>query len=545
MMTALLSRRFTADRAASRHAWPLLVLTALAVAPVFSQTPNLPLDHWAYRFLDRLEVKQLFVTEDFNTRPLSREAIADLIRQVDARVKRDSSLLTGSEWALFEQLKGEFYEELTDSSATQEVVIQPKEYEPHLFTWRGPEIRAHFDLLLGQQFRLENKQPVNVGIPRSLTTWGAKVRVNIKKSLAIYFEGRSFILSEIDSSANTVFNPSLGLPITKEALHGVAVTDNASAYAVFRLPWFDLQVGRDLVKWGPGYRGNLTLSKESNYYDLFKLTFRYKAVKFEYLHGWLNAAVRRYVAAHRLEIRLSRDFYFAINESVVYGNRGVEPLYLNPFFLFMIAERHLGNRDNNTMGFDGVWFIRPLGLKLYGEALFDDFSFTKNVFTSWANKWAVLLGGYWVDPLGLRNTDLHLEFVRIQPFVYSHRFPVNTYSNYNRSLGHWLGPDADDWYLELGYQPHRNLRAALVFEQRRKGPGNDFNKGQRPPDGKMYFLRGIVERNRIYGLTAQVQLRRDWFFRLTYHYIQTRNLRLEPGNDQNNHRLLINFEFDF
>ena len=41
-----------------------------------SQSQNLPLDHWAYRFLDRLETKGLYVSEDFDTQPYSRHGEA-------------------------------------------------------------------------------------------------------------------------------------------------------------------------------------------------------------------------------------------------------------------------------------------------------------------------------------------------------------------------------------------------------------------------------------------------------------------------------------
>jgi hypothetical protein len=509
---------------------------------LLSQTVNVPLDHWAYRFLDRLETKGLYVSQDFDTRPYSREAVADIILQVNGNLQDRPDILSAVESRLFEQLKGEFVEEI--QRAEQRIPIAESEHEPHLFTWRDEGIRVHGDVLASQQFNEETKESVDSTVPKSITSFGMTGRVRLRESLAVYIEGRTFVLSDIDSLANTTFSPSMGLPVTQGALVGVTVTDNTSAYAVFRLPWFDLQAGRDVVEWGPGFRGSLVLSRNSNFYDLFKFTFRYRKSKFEHIHAFLNADHSKYLAGHRLEIRPFRNFQFSVNETVVYGGRSVEFLYLNPFAPILIAERHLGNQDNNKVSLDATLFIPKQRAKIYLEILFDDFSFADNIFSDFVNKWGVMIGGYWVDPIGLLDSDFRFELIRIQPFVYSHTDPNNTYSNYNNVLGHWLGPDSDDWYFELGKHIHKNLRMSVFWEQRRRA-NNDITAGERPPDDKIHFLDGIVERNRYYGFALQWQIRRDWFGDLRYNYIQSKNLGRQAGFNQNNHRLFVGLSLNY
>ncbi|MCH8875091.1 hypothetical protein IH824_20405 [candidate division KSB1 bacterium] len=519
----------------------LLLVFLFLPSGIQSQSANLPLDHWAYAFLERLELKGLYISEDFDTKPYSREAIAEIILQIDEKVKQDSSKISAVEWDLLEQLKGEFHEDL--KKLQPEVEIRNKEYEPHLWSWRNEDFVGHLDLLLGQQVRLESKESVESGIAESTTSWGFGLRANFKESMAMFFEGRSFVLSGTDTIENRFFNPSLGLPVTRNALGDV--TDNASAYAVFRLPWFDLEIGRDLVEWGPGFRGNLILSRNSNFYDLFKATFRYERLKFVHFHGFLNAERTKYLAGHRIEVRPSDSFRFSINETVVYGGRGVEFLYANPFFAIIIAERHLGNKDNNLVSLDFTWFLRNPELKLYGEFLFDDFNPRKNLFHDFVNKWGVLIGGYWVDPFGLSNTDFRLEYVRIQPFVYWHtKGEINFYTNYSNFMGHWLGPDSDDFYVEIKKRVHKNFRFGLSFERRRRGQ-NDLSQLERPPDQKFNFLGGVVEKNSFYGATFEWQLLRDIFLNATYQFIQTDNLRRVAGQDQNNHRLLVNLSLNY
>lgn len=524
-----------------RHVSAIFYLGVL-VSVATPQSVNVPLDHWAYPFLDRLQTKGLYSSDNFDIFPYSRETIAKIILQIDATVRADSSLFSHAEKELFEQLKGEFHEDLERLGA--DIRIDPKEHERNLFSWRNDDLTAHFDAIGTQQFRLESETSVDPTIPKSTTAWGLRGRVLIKESMAIFGDARSIVLSGADSLGNTTFNPSLGLPITEENLFGATVTDNASGYAVFRLPWFDLQVGRDLVEWGPGSRGSLILSRTSNYYDMFKTSFNYDKFKFEYVHAFLNAEQTKYLAGHRLEIRPTKSLRLSVNETVVYGNRDVEFLYANPFIPIIIAERHVGNKDNNMVSFDASWFVPKARLKLYGEVLFDDFSFAKNLFNDFVNKWGVLFGMYWVDPLGWQNTDLRVELIRIQPFVYSHRDPVNTYSNYNNSIGHWLGPDADDWYIELRRRLNKNVMLGISWERRRRGQ-NDINFGERPEDRRIEFLTEPVEKSLFYSVSVEWQVMRDLFVTARYNYIQTDNLRRVAGNDQNNHRLLLTMSLNY
>jgi len=85
----------------------------LTACPLLGQSTNVPLEHWAYRFIDRLETKGLFVSEDFSTRPYSREAFAGIIAQISMNLKRNENHFSEAESRLFEQLKGSFMKNWT------------------------------------------------------------------------------------------------------------------------------------------------------------------------------------------------------------------------------------------------------------------------------------------------------------------------------------------------------------------------------------------------------------------------------------------------
>jgi len=202
----------------------LLLVSLLFHTEVLSQSPNLPLDHWAYRFLERLEIKDFFESEDFNIRPYTREAIAGMILQIDDNVQRDASLMSKVERDLFEQLKGEFHAEL--KKITDEVEISESEYEPHLFSWKSDEFVFTVDAALGEQIKLESKANVDASIPTTTTSVGYNFRANFKESMVIASQARSFILTGADSLINTNFDPSLGLPVTKKALFDLTISQN-------------------------------------------------------------------------------------------------------------------------------------------------------------------------------------------------------------------------------------------------------------------------------------------------------------------------------
>jgi len=520
----------------------VLVCLLLDACILAAQSQGVPIEHWVYRFLDRMQTRGFFVDYGQDMRPYSREVIASIINTINEKVVADPSLLSRVEMRQFERLKGEFHQRIQTDG--YDIVIDESERERHLYTWDGEGVVAHFEAQAAERIRFENKQRVDGDLAKSMLSFGMAFRADLNKSLAVYAYSHTFVLSGTDSIANTGFDNSLGLPVTEDAFVGVDITNLSASYVVYKAPWFELEAGRHLVEWGPGYRSNLALSRSSVYYDLIKLSFPYKRFRFDHFHGFLNSDSTKYLVAHRFEIRPYKWLQLALTETVIYGRRDIEFLYLNPFAPIMVSERHLGNKDNNSISFDGSLFLTKYGLKLYGELFMDDGSIAKNWFNAWVNKWAIMAGAYWVNPFGIRDTDFRVEAVHIQPFVYSHTDPINTFSNYNNPLGHWLGPDSDDLYFEFAHQPHRDFRWSISWDQRRRGQ-NDINFGTKPPDDRIDFLGGVHETVRYYGFDVEWQIRRDFFARGSYDYIQSNNLRRDEDLDQSNHRLILNLSIDY
>lgn len=515
---------------------PLLILAWFYSG--FAQSVDLPLGHWAYPFLDQLETK--CQNSDFASRslPMSRMEIAGILQQVQETLKSNNIQLTRTEWDRLEQLKGEFYEELLKLNITSD----PHYQERHLFTWTEEDNKIHADLDFGFNLEINRGDQYPSTKRISHTTLGGILRGNLKQNLGFHIFVRNTLSRGIDFSQLN-FDPSRGIPLDFAGKN--AYRDQAIAYFVWKLPWFQLKIGRDQAKWGPGYHGSLMLSAQNPLFDMIKLKARFKRFQFESIHGFLNSSYgQKYLAAHRLEIRVAPWLFVAGSEGVVYGNRNVEFQYLNPIMPYHVAEHHLGDQDNNTIGFDFTIF--PVKkLKCYFELFLDDYTLSESVFGYYGNKFAFLTGGYWVEPLGLKNVDLHFEYARVEPFVYTHYDSINVYQNYDQSIGHWLGPNADNWFIEANYSPNRDLTLTGSLEQVRKGEG-DITQGWNESFGeKKQFLAGTIEKRSIYGLKVTDQILRDVFLSLKAYWIQTKNLDRVPGKNVNdkqvNFELLLNY----
>lgn len=517
----------------------ILLTGILLLLPVTSrgQSANVPIGHWAYDFLDRLETKGLVRDLALRARPISRNRMAQIIASIEDEARKHPGVLSGSDRRLLEQLKGEFADEMTELG----VDYRQRLAEPHLVSLREDSSSVYLDALFEQRVILRGG--LGDSTERRLeTTGGGIIRGRLHRFLAFELEARNTAISG-EEVIRERFDPSLGMP--RVTTGNLLFSDQARAYAVASNRWVRLQLGRDRVQWGPGRRGSLTVSEQMPESDMIRLWAEFRNFRFTYLHAFLRSSLGpKYLAAHRLDVQLGRRLFLSGTESVVYGGRDVEFQYLNPLMPYQIAEHHLGDRDNNMLSFDITYF--PVdGVKTYGELLIDDLSFDRNLFTHWANKYGLLLGVLWTDIAGMPNLDGQVEFAHVDPFVYTHRDSVNSYQHYDRSIGHWLGPNADDVTLVVRYQPTRDTRIALQFSQIRRGTGA-LQKPHRKEDGeRKRFLDGPVHRTREVAVELRDQLVRDVFVTLRFGWARVRNAGLQPGVNRNERRALFTLQANY
>ncbi|MBD3289673.1 hypothetical protein GF337_12780 [candidate division KSB1 bacterium] len=485
-----------------------------------AQTVNVPLDHWIYPFIERMETKGIFHTLKTRSYPLTRTDVAFILAKIDSNQSR----LTSAEVNLLEQFKGEFHEELSKF----DVPHKPRYEERHVLTWREEQHFAKTDVAFAQVFDSKTGDQYSEAERTSRTTLGVILRGQFGGNLNFLVHAQNTLNRGTDITEEN-FDPRYGTPVT---ISGENVySDDAWAYLIWDKSWFQFEFGRDQVKWGPGQRGSLMISAENPLFEMLKVKFSFNRFQFTSFHGTLHSGVgTKYLAGHRLELKLFDWLHIAGSEAVVYGNRDIELAYLNPIMPFHVAEHHLGDEDNNTMALDAT-LIPFKNHKFYFELFLDDFTTAENPFTYYGNKFAFLAGHHWVEPFDLANIDVKWEYTRIEPYVYTHYKDINIYRNYNQPIGHWLGPNADDLYLDIGYLISRDLQCSISAERIRQGEG-DLTMHHEQSDGvRKEFLGGTVEEKWCFGFKFTDQLFRDVFLSFNYFHIRTDNLNLEPGRN--------------
>ncbi len=241
---------------------------------------------------------------------------------------------------------------------------------------------------------------------------------------------------------------------------------NAQGYMAFNITTHvgaQFGYGRNFI--GNGYR-SLLLSDFSNNYLYLKLNWR--VWKFHYQNLFAELAVRssdatgdgrlvskKYMATHYLSIDLTPRLSFGLFETVIFSrNNQFEFQYLNPLILYRTIEQGLGSPDNVLIGVDGKWnFLKRF--QLYGQLMMDEFVF-KELFIEkrgwWANKYAIQVGGKYINALGINGLDLQAEYNSARPYTYTHRDSSASYTHYNQALAHPLGANFKEMVFLLRYQ---------------------------------------------------------------------------------------------
>lgn len=247
---------------------------------------------------------------------------------------------------------------------------------------------------------------------------------------------------------------------------------NAKAYFGFNITKsLSAQIGHGRFFIGDGIR-SLFLSDYSNNY--YYLKFDTKVWKFLYrnIFAELSAKTReeigidtllpkKYMAAHYLGYRISKNFRVGLFENVIFSRKDhYEFQYLNPIILFRTVEQFIGSSDNVIVGIDWKYnFLHRFSL--YGQFLLDEFRLAslKEKKGWWANKHGLQLGLKYIDIAGIDHLDLQIEGNTVRPYTYSHRNVTNSYSHFNQPLAHPLGANFKELIVILNYRFNRRFFA--------------------------------------------------------------------------------------
>jgi hypothetical protein len=235
----------------------------------------------------------------------------------------------------------------------------------------------------------------------------------------------------------------------------------------------------------------------------------------------------KYNALHHLSINIGKKFTLGIFESVIFsaddpnGPDHFRLDYLNPIIFYRAIEQQDGSSDNVLLGFD--FKVNPVRkLSFYGQFVLDEFvmSHIRAQDGWWANKFAVQVGGKYVDAFGVPNLDLQGEYNVVRPYTFSHGSTYTNYSNYRQPVGHPLGANFHEVVGILRYQPlpRLNLTGKLVVAKTGRDAegenwGGDILKSNntREQEFENKIAQGQQNDIRLMSFTASYHLKHNLF----------------------------------
>lgn len=487
--------------------WLLFSLCGL-IAAARGQSANVPIEHALSPFLERLATYLPQRALDLHVFPISRAQALAILQEARAA----NLPLSRADQKLLEQYLAEF----TDPPAGARM---HKGGERHFFRYEEKEAQLFGDLFGSQRFEARRGAWPQGESEISRTRAGGRLRAHLPPRLLLAVEVSNILERGANDSAE-VFQPGSGSPVVLSGQS--AFRETALAYGRVRLPWFEIEAGRNHFAWGVSPMTQLAFARDNQPFDLVRLDARWRRFRFTFAHANLRAPQRKFFAAHRLEVLPFSNLLVGVGESVIYGKRAAEFEYLNPLMLYHAAEHLLGDKDNNVLTLDFSYFPQR-GLKLYGEIFIDDLSLEFPIGTYFGNKLAYLAGAFWVQPFGVRTMDVRLEYARIDPFVYTHDDSANVYENDREGLGARFGPNADRVLAQIGWQPHRDVRLNTRAQFQRNGRGDLFQPHREAEGTAKGFLKGTTAQMLSWHFEVEDQIRRDIYVGLEFDFENIKN----------------------
>lgn len=542
-----------------------------------AQVETVPVVHSIYTFLKRMEVKGLIERYHDAVLPISRSEVAGFLAALE---KRQGSL-TNAERDYLADVLAEFRFDLTGNTDGFLSVIDSDEpsfgaavgeelsdREKYLYAYHDSTLSFFVNgLVTVDSRRIRGDALGNEGT--TFLQFGGRLRGTVSGRLGYYAQGTNaqFWGSRELLQRDPVISQSYALGTLDSKNF-----DFTEGYVRYEGGVVSAQIGRERLLWGHGYDEKMTLSDNIRVFDFIRADASYKSLKYTFLHGWLlgkksfvefslpsdtsatfyePVVADKYFAAHRLEFSFPGLFDIGGQEMVVYSNRSPDLAYLNPLAVIESAQRSREERDNVFWAFDlQTHFLA--GLELSGTLLLDDIHFSKAFSNAWVNRYAIQAGVFVTDPFVPANTSLMVEYVRVEPFVFSHnRSRDNDFGSLGRVLGPRIGPNADSWFFRGDYFPTRNLSFSLRVTLARQGKnvldgqgvliknvGGDILQPHRASDPEeKKFLDGILMKTRRMELFVTYQFINQMWLDGIYQFEHTRNTT--AGTEERNHTMAV------
>lgn len=305
-------------------------------------------------------------------------------------------------------------------------------------------------------------------------------------------------------------------------------------YGVLSFLGLDLQIGKDSQWWGPGYHGALLLTNNAEPFTLARLTnpqpvllpwiFKYLGpFRFTFFATRLEKDRKDvpdpYLWGMRLNFKPHPYIEFGLERTAILGGKGRSESLKTWWYSFTgQAENKTGSGAGDQRAGLDVKLTLPFRLQplqLYAEADGEDEA------GGLPTKWAYVTGIYLPRLLNLERIGFRAEYatdhVPGHPNVwYRHHIYTAGYTYEGRIIGHHMGTDSNDFFLEISYLiPEKNGKLSLFYDR------EEHNLSRR-----------IREKKDEVGLTADLEVIKGLELEASYGRGSFRNFDNIAGKDR-------------
>ncbi len=473
---------------------------------LYAQSSLVPVYHQVYDWLHYQRVLGNSPQYNYESLPLTRGQITNILASIeDDNISSSDKRTKHSYLREFSADTLEKYKYASFFTGKGNPILRHIEYrktdeEHHVYTWNSDESNAVFDVILNPSSTIISDNNQDVSSPFYLVT--VLRSYGTFRGLAGFHVEQYGVTSNVDGQTFT-YIPFLGR--NAKFLRNNDSMEHFEAFASLHKNDWSFAVGRGTLKNGVGKKNSLIYSREGIPFDWIRFNIDSKYIDYTSVMGFLTwtpiqsqvpgypgvfsrTSPSRYTVMHKIQFQpfdwLSIGYYEMIN----YSNREFEIGYFNPVTRLTLMEFEQDDQDNGFAGILGS--LRPInGLELYAELLIDDIKVTRDIFLI-TNKnrdgrtfFAHHLGGSYALKSG---QVFNINYQRLDPNIYAHKFPFNAHSESGFSLGSQLGPNADEW--SFNFDQWFSLRSRLTLGYSINRHGLNFFDG----DGNLVDVGGDI-----------------------------------------------------
>jgi hypothetical protein len=478
-----------------------------------------------YPYLSRMAQKGLVTIDDY-IQPISRQAILMALLEL----QKNESILSKIEKAELNFYLKEYntIEGLTNKDNTKADLLKKDENG----RWRTIAIHAkdfqfNIDPIANMQVSSNDGNKINQ-VSNGFSLWGASKNIGFQ----LYYR-------DCTETGDLLKLNNFETPNAGNIRVGLS-NDNRLNYSEVRgnisYSWKNGSVnfGKDNFLWGYGENGRIVASDKAPSFPYFRLDYKpLQWLSFNYMHAWLNSNltdsmrtyntwtggvsgdirvryISKFLVTHSIKVTPMKGLDLSLGESMVYSDK-LDVGFLIPINFFKVYDNNRSNYLINA-GSNGQIFMQASSRNqiknthLYTTVFIDEIRLTEVFNKSKSrNQLGYTMGGSVTD-FFIPYLTVGAEYTRVNPFVYNNLIPAQRYTQYDYSLGDWMGANMDRQLLFVKYTPLPKLKLYARYQSIRKGGAGSIWE-QYAAEPQPAFLFGL-EKNR-----------KDVYFQATYEVI--------------------------